>query len=197
LPKPPAVPLTVPSEVLRQRPDIRAAERRVAAANAAIGVAQAAFYPTLTLDASAGLETGSWGDLLDASAQVWSLGPRVNVPISAAGLRVAQRDAAVAAHTEASAEYRQTVLEAMAEVENALQAASAMERQQHAQDTAAAAARKALELSRERFQQGMIGFLDVIDAERTRLESERRARAVRGGRLVVVVSLLKALGGRW
>lgn len=197
LPSAPPVPVSVPSELLRQRPDIRAAERRVAAANAAIGVAQAAFYPTLTLDASAGYDTGDWANLFDVASQVWSVGPRVSIPISAAGLRMAERDAAVAAHAAASADYRQTVLEAIAEVENALHASAALERQERAQQAAAASARRTLELSRQRFSSGLADFLDVVDAERTRLDAEQRARAVKAERLAVAVSLMKAMGGRW
>lgn len=197
LPSPPVVPVSVPSELLRRRPDIRAAERRVAAANAEIGVAQAAFYPSLTIDASLGYDSSSLGNLFDIDAQVWSIGPKVSMPISGAGLRIAQRDAAVAAHQAASADYRQTVLEAIREVENALRGASALARQQQAQDQAAAAARKTLELSRNRFTAGLTDFLDVVDAERTRLEAERRARAVRAERLAVSVALAKAMGGSW
>jgi multidrug efflux system outer membrane protein len=197
LPAPPAVPVSVPSELLRQRPDIRAAERLVAAANAEIGVAQAAFFPSLTIDASIGYDAAALGNLFDTGAQVWSLGPKLSVPISSAGLRRAQRDAAVAAHQATSAEYRQTVLDAIREVENALAGTAALTRQQQAQDTAAAAARKTLELSRDRFVSGLADFLDVVDAERTRLEAERRARAVRAERLAVSVALIKALGGSW
>lgn len=197
LPAPPAVPVSVPSELLRRRPDIRAAERRVAAANAAIGVAEAAFYPSVGIDASFGYGGARLGGLLDTDAQVWSLGPRVDLPLFDAGQRAARRDAAVAAHRAASADYRQAVLDAIREVENALHGAAALARQQQAQDAAAAAARRTLELSRNRFTTGLTDFLDVVDAERTRLEAERRACAVRAERLAVSVALAKALGGSW
>ncbi|MCX6876724.1 MAG: efflux transporter outer membrane subunit [Verrucomicrobia bacterium] len=197
LPPPPAVPLSVPSEVLRQRPDIRAAERRVAAANANVGVATAAFYPSFSLNASSGLEAASPGGLFDASALVWSLGSSVLVPITSQKLLQAKRAAAVAAHEAASADYRQTVLESIREVENALQGSAILERRQVAQNRALAAARKTFELSVKRFQAGLVSFLDVVDAERTRLDAERATNAIRAERLAVSVSLIKALGGEW
>lgn len=197
LPKPPSVPLSVPSEMLRQRPDIRAAERRVAAANADIGVATAAFYPSISIGASTGYDATRIGDLFQASSLVWSLGTAAMVPITSQKWLKAQRDAAVAAHEAASAEYRQTVLEAIREVENALQGTSILERRQIAQDQALAAARKTFDLSTKRFKSGLVSFLDVVDAERTRLDAERGANAIRAERLAVSVSLIKALGGEW
>ena len=197
LPKPPSVPLSVPSEMLRQRPDIRAAERRVAAANADIGVATAAFYPSISIGASTGYDATRIGDLFQASSLVWSLGTAAMVPITSQKWLKAQRDAAVAAHDAASADYRQTVLEAIREVENALQGSSILERRQVAQDQALQAARKTFDLSTKRFKSGLVSFLDVVDAERTRLDAERGANAIRAERLAVSVSLIKALGGEW
>jgi multidrug efflux system outer membrane protein len=197
LPKPPAVPLALPSEVLRQRPDIRAAERRVAAANADIGVASAAFYPSFSINASSGLEASHLGDLFQTSALVWSLGANAVMPITKQKLLKAQRAAAVAAHQAASADYRQAVLESLREVENALQGAVILERRQVAQDQALASARKTFDMSAKRFTAGLVSFLDVVDAERTRLNAEQAANAVRAERLAVSVSLIKALGGEW
>lgn len=197
LPEPPQVPVSVPSELLRQRPDIRAAERRVAAANADIGVATAAFYPSVTIGASAGLDTASVSQLFKSSALVWSIGPSLTLPITGQKLLGYQRDAAVAAHEAASAEYRQTVLNSMREVENALQGASILVRRQSAQEEALASARQTMELSSTRFKAGLVSFLDVVDAERTRLDAERRTNAARAERLAVSVALIKALGGEW
>lgn len=197
LPVPPSVPVAVPSEVLRQRPDIRAAERRVAAANADIGVASAAFYPSFTINATSGLSAARLADLLDASSLVWSLGGKATAPITRGKLLKAQQQAAVAAHEAASAEYRQTVLESIREVENALQGLAILVRRQAAQDQALAAARKTFDLSVKRFESGLVSFLDVVDAERTRLDAERGANAIRAERLAVSVSLIKALGGEW
>ncbi|MCB1132440.1 MAG: TolC family protein, partial [Verrucomicrobiae bacterium] len=136
-------------------------------------------------------------DLFQASSLVWSLGANATVPITSQKYLRAQRDAAVASHEAASAEYRQTVLESMAEVENALQGGAILKRRQDAQDNALIAARKTFELSRKRFSSGLVSFLDVVDAERTRLDAERAANAIRAERLALSVSLIKALGGSW
>ena len=197
LPNPPAVPVAVPSELLRQRPDIRAAERRVAAANADIGVATAAFYPSFTISASSGLSAAHSGELLDASSLVWSIGANVMAPLTRRPYLKAQQQAVIAAHDATSAEYRQTVLDAIREVENALQGAAILERRQVAENQALAAARKTFELSANRYKAGLVSFLDVVDAERTRLDAERTANAIRAERLALSVSLIKALGGEW
>lgn len=197
LPQPPSVPVSVPSELLRQRPDIRAAERNVAAANAEIGVATAAFYPSFVIDASSGFDTAIARNLFDSTALVWSLGASAMTPLSSQKFLRAQRRGAIAAHEAASADYRQTVLESIREVENALQGTAILARRQAAQDQALAAARKTFDLSVKRFDQGLVSFLDVVDAERTRLDAERAANAIRAERLAVTVSLIKALGGEW
>jgi multidrug efflux system outer membrane protein len=197
LPKPPSIPGSVPSEMLRQRPDIRAAERNVAAANAEIGVATAAFYPSFSIGAGGGFDAANMGDLFQASSLVWSLGAGAVVPVTSQKLLNANRNAAVAAHEAASAEYRQTVLEAVREVENALQGSAILERRQIAQERALEAARKTFELSAKRYKSGLVSFLDVVDAERTRLDNERAANAIRAERLAISVSLIKALGGEW
>ncbi len=197
LPEPPAVPTTVPSAVLRQRPDIRAAEWRVAAANADIGVARAAFYPTLSIGATSALDAAKLSDLFQASSLVWSIGANALAPITNQKFLRAQQQAAIAAHEAASADYRQTVLESIREVENALQGAALLQRRQAAQDQARVAARKTLDLSVKRFQAGLISFLDVVDAERTRLDAEQAANAIRAERLAISVALIKAIGGEW
>jgi len=197
LPPPPSIPISVPSEVLRQRPDIRAAERRVAAANADIGVATAAFYPSFAINSSSGLSSDTWNNLFRASSLIWSLGANATTPIFQGNLLRSQKKAAIAAHEAASADYRQTVLDSIREVENALQGGAILERRQVAQDHAFAAALKTFELSFKRYESGLVSFLDVVDAERTRLDSERAANAVRAERLAVSVSLIKALGGEW
>lgn len=197
LPQPPNVPVSIPSDLLRQRPDIRAAERNVAAANADIGVATAAYYPTISIDASTGLDATALEDLFNTSSIVWALGIGAIEPLTNLRFLQAQRNASVAAHEAASADYRQTVLEALREAENALQATAILERRQAAQDQAQVAARKTFDLSVKRFNQGLVSFLDVVDAERTRLEEERGANAIRAERLAVAVALAKAVGGEW
>ncbi len=197
LPKPPSVPVSIPSELLRQRPDIRSAERRVAAANADIGVATAAFYPSFVINASGGSSATSLSNLFKSSSLIWSLGSSVTAPVTGQKYLQAQRASAVAAHEAASAEYRQTVLQSMSEVENALQGSAILARRQVAQEQAQAAAEKTLELSAKRFKAGLISFLDVVDAERTRLDAERATNAIRAERLAVSVALIKAIGGEW
>lgn len=197
LPAPPSIPVSVPSALLRQRPDIRAAERQVVAANAEVGVAEAAFYPSITLGGSSGLDSGVVGSLFKSSSLVWSLGTRASLPLTGQKFLRHQKQAAVEAHAAASAEYRQTVLNAMREVENALQATSILRRRQAAEDRARASANRTFDLSEKRYNSGAISFLEVVDAERTRLDAERRANAVRAERLAVSVALAKAVGGQW
>ena len=197
LPTPPAVPGSVPSELLRQRPDIRAALYRVVAANADIGVATAAFYPSFSIGASTGYETASLSKIINPSSLVWSLGANAMVPLTGQKYLMAQRAAAVAAHSAATADYRQTVLDAVREVENALQGSSILGQRQSAQDHALEASNKTFELSMKRFDAGLVSFLDVVDAERSRLDAERGVNAIRAERLALSVSLIKALGGEW
>jgi multidrug efflux system outer membrane protein len=197
LPQPPSVPGSVPSELLRQRPDIRAAERNVAAANADIGVATAAFYPAVSISASGGLDSETLSNLFQASSLVWSLGADAVAPITSQKYLRAQKKAAIAAHEAASADYRQTVLDSIREVENALQGSEILQRREIAQIQALEAARKTFDLSAKRYKAGLVSFLDVVDAERTRLDAERAANAIRAERLAVSVSLIKSLGGEW
>lgn len=197
LPNPPSVPARVTSDLLRQRPDVRAAERRVAAANADIGVATAAFYPTFSIASSTGFDTSEASTLLNSSSLVWSIGSSVMMPLTGQKLLRARRDEAIAIHEAASADYRQAVLEAIRDVENALQGFDILVRRQTAQDEALTAARTTFDLSAKRFNAGLVSFLDVVDAERTRLDAERSANAIRAERLAVSVSLIKAIGGQW
>jgi outer membrane protein, multidrug efflux system len=197
MPQAPRVPVSVPADVLRQRPDIRAAERRVAAANADIGVATAAFYPSVTIGASGGLSSARLGDLFDAKSLVWSIGPNLTVPLTGQKYLRLQRDAAVAAHEEATADYRQTVLNAMREAENAIQAVSILQRREEAQRRATVSAKRTFDLSSRRYEGGLVSFLDVVDAERIRLDSERALNAVKAEQLAVSVALFRAMGGAW
>jgi multidrug efflux system outer membrane protein len=197
LPRPPRVPTSTPGELLRQRPDIRASEHQVAAANADIGVAEAMFYPSFSIGSSAGLDAEELRSLFRADSLVWSLGANALLPITGQAYLRTQRDAAVAAHQAASAEYRQNVLDAIRDVETALQAAAILARSEEAAGEASASANKTRMLSRQRYEAGLVSFLDVVDAERTRLDADRRLNAVRAERLAVSVALIQALGGSW
>ncbi len=197
LPKPPNIPISVPSELLRQRPDVRAAERRVAASNADIGVATAAYYPSFVINATGGTSASIIEDLFKSTSLVWSIGQNAALPLTRQPYLRAQRDAAVAAHEATSADYRQTVLQAIGEVETTLQGTEILTRRLVAQEQAQAAAEKTLEHSTRRFKAGLVTFLDVVDAERTRLDAERATNAIRADRLAVSIALIKAVGGEW
>ena len=189
--------MSLPSEVLQQRPDIRAALQQVAAANADIGVATAAMFPSLTINADIGVEGSEWSDLLQSDALVWSLGSNILMPLTSQKLLGHRREAVRQQHRAVSAEYRQAVIEAVAEVETAIQTAAILQRRLDSQEQAVDAARSTCEKSIKRYKAGLVSFLDVVDAERTRLDAERKANAIRAESLAVSVSLIKAIGGRW
>ncbi len=197
LPEPPSIPAALPSEVVFQRPDVRASLQRVAAANADIGVSTAAMYPSFSINASTGVDANQLNVLTDIDAMVWSLGSNLVMPLSAQRLLGFRRDAAVASHRAATADYRQVVIESVAEIENALQAAAILERRQQAQEEALQAVQETFDRSLKRFDSGLVSFLDVVDAERTLLSTGRQANAIRAEALALSVSLIKALGGRW
>ncbi len=139
----------------------------------------------------------SLGNLFSSDSLVWSLGPNLRVPLSGQKFLRLQRDAAIAAHEEATADYRQTVLDAMREAENAIQAIPILERREQAQRRATAAANRTFELSTRRYEGGLVSFLDVVVAERNRLEAERALNAVKAEQLAVSVALFRAMGGTW
>jgi len=194
---PPRVPPNLPSEVLERRPDVAQAERKMAAASERIGVAQAAFFPVVRLTGSAGYVSTDLDTIFSWENHVWSIGPSVSVPLFAGGRNVAGVNAARARYEEAVANYRQQVLVAFKDVENALAGLQLREEQARAQDRGVAAARDAAELSRARYAQGLVNFLEVVDAERSRLQAERAAVQIESQRLISTVLLIKALGGSW
>ena len=147
---PPSIPVGVPSELLERRPDVAAAERRVAAANAQIGVAEAAYYPTVTLSASGGFESSDIAKWLTWPSRFWSVGPAISETVFDGGLRRAQTDAARAAYDETVATYRQTVLTAFQEVEDKLAALRILQDEARVQDEAVAAARESVTLTTSR-----------------------------------------------
>jgi NodT family efflux transporter outer membrane factor (OMF) lipoprotein len=194
----PAIPLGVPSELLERRPDIAAAERRVAAANAQIGVAEAAFFPTLTLSASGGFAASSFANWLTLPARYWSLGPAlVAQTIFDAGLRSAQKAQAVALYDETVATYRQTVLTGFQEVEDNLVALRVLADEEGVQDDAVKAAREAVTIANNQYRAGTINYLAVVVLQAAMLNNERAALAIRARRLAASVGLIKALGGGW
>ena len=197
LPAPPPVPAQLPSRLLERRPDIAAAERRVAAANAQVGAARAAFFPALTLSASAGYRGTSWGDLVSAPNLVWSLGPALAATLFDGGARSAAVDAARAAQAQATASYRQTVLTALQEVEDNLVAGAALEREQAVQAEAVAAAQRALDVVNNQYRAGTVAYLNVLSAQAQVLSAQNGLISVRNRRLAAVTTLLKNVAGRW
>jgi multidrug efflux system outer membrane protein len=194
---PPMVPAGIPSRMLERRPDIAEAERLVAATNARIGVARAASFPVLMLTGSAGWQAAKLNDVVTADSAVWSIGPSLSIPVFAGGRNKANVEAARADFDRTTAEYRHRVLVAFQEVEDSLAAIRLLASQQQAHTEVVDASRQAASLSFDRFTQGLISFLDVVDAERARLDAERRAAQIRGQRMAATILLIKALGGGW
>lgn len=193
----PAIPVGLPSELLERRPDVAAAERRTAAANANIGVAQAAFFPTVTLTAAGGSRTTSLADLFAAPTHFWSVGAALAQPLFDAGLRSAQKAQAVALYDEQVASYRQTVLGGFQEVEDNLAALRILEEEATLQEDVVRAARESVGLTTNQYQAGVVSYLNVITAQATLLANERAAADILGRRLTASVALIKALGGGW
>ena len=193
----PQVPAGVPSELLERRPDIARAERNVAAANARIGVAQAALYPSLTLSAATGLRSNRIADLLGTPNVFWALGVAASQVLFDAGRREAVTDEARAAHEAEVAFYRQTVLTAFQEVEDQLAALRILEEQAKLQADAVAAARQSVEVAENQYKAGTASFLEVIVVRTIALNNERTAVSILGRRLAASVQLVRALGGGW
>lgn len=197
LPNPPEVPLQLPAELLRRRPDIAAAERRAAAAAAQAGAAAAAFFPTVTLGANGSLRAGSLADLLAAPPLLWSLGPSLALAAFDGGARQAAVDSARALLDQASAQYRQTVLTAIQEVEDNLALNAALARQTQLLQESLVEARRALELTLNQYRAGTVSYLNVVAAQTTALSVERSLLDAKSRRLAATNQLLKNLAGGW
>src|SRR3546814_587541 len=193
----PAIPVGLPSQLLQRRPDVAAAERRTAQANARIGVAQAAWFPDLTLSAQAGYRSGQWAQWLTAPASFWSLGPALALTIFDGGAREAQVKEARAGYDAQAAAYRQTVLTALREVEDYLVQLHVLGQEQATQGRALAAARESLRLTQNQYEAGLIDYLSVVQVETTALSTERAALSLASDRLAASVQLIAALGGGW
>jgi NodT family efflux transporter outer membrane factor (OMF) lipoprotein len=194
---PPPIPPVLPSELLERRPDVAAAERRMAAANAEIGVATAAFFPTLSLSASGGYGASSFANLFSGSSLAWAIGANLAQPLFDAGLRRAQRDATVATFDEAVAGYRSTVLTGFQEVEDNLATLTYLAEMSQIQGDAVAAARRSLELTTNQYKAGIVGFVNVVTAQTTLFDNERTEVILRGRQWQANVALVKAIGGGW
>jgi len=194
---PPDIPVGLPSQLLERRPDIAAAERRVAEANEQIGIAKAAYYPTLMLNASVGFEGSSFGNVLNASSLLWAVGASITQTIFDGGRRRATSDAARAAYDATVAGYRQTTLTAFQQVEDNLAALRILELEAHEQRRAVESAQQSLQLFTNRYRGGVDNYLQVITAQTVTLANQRNEIDILRRRMDASVLLVKALGGGW
>ncbi len=197
VPKPPAVPVALPSELLERRPDIAAAERQVAAANAQIGVARAAYYPNLTLNATGGFETSHFLEWFSWPSRFWSLGPQMAETLLDFGARRAANEQAQAAYEGAVANYRQTVLTSFQAVEDNLASLRILSDEVVQEHTAVNSANRYLDLSLTRFRAGVDSYLNVITAQNSVLTNRETELQIQLRQMTASVSLIMALGGGW
>jgi NodT family efflux transporter outer membrane factor (OMF) lipoprotein len=193
----PTVPAGIPSTLLERRPDVAEAERKMAASNAQIGVATAAFFPSLILSGSDQYTSGTFSRLLNASNRVWAVGPQLAETIIDGGLRRAEVAQARAAYEANVATYRQTVLSGFEQVEDQIVTLRVLEQQAVVEDAAVAAAKEAEKLTLNQYKAGTVPYSSVITAQTTRLSSEETALSVLSSRLQASVTLIEALGGGW
>jgi NodT family efflux transporter outer membrane factor (OMF) lipoprotein len=194
---PPPIPIGLPSQLLERRPDIAASERNMAAANAEIGIADAAFYPSLTLSAQGGLESSTFKHLFDLSSRFWSIGPTIDETIYDAGLRRATVNQFVAVYNADVASYRQTVLTAFQQVEDSLAAVRILSQQLTQQQLAATSAQRFVELETARYETGIDPYVNVVTAQTTLLTDQQALTTLHIQQMTASVQLIEALGGGW
>ena len=194
---PPQVPLGVPSDILERRPDIASAERAMAAANAQIGLAASAYYPSVMLGAALGTDSRNFGALLNTPSMIWSLGMSAAQTLFDGGRIDASVEAARAGHAGAAAAYRRVTLIAMQEVEDGITGLSILERASVQSSIALGSARRVLAMSTARYEAGATTYFEVIAAQQSLLTSERQSVQLAGQRMLTTVFLVKALGGDW
>jgi multidrug efflux system outer membrane protein len=197
LSSPPSIPAGVPTDVLERRPDISQAERLLAAANAQLGIARRAMFPSIKLIASGGFLSSEVPNLFNTESSKWNLGPSVSFPLLSGGKNKANLERARAQYDEALALYRQSILTALGDVENQLTALSHLSEQSAAQSRVLTSAERAATVAKVQFDQGAGAYLNVIDAGRTSLAARRGVHQVAGQRHIATVALIKALGGGW
>jgi NodT family efflux transporter outer membrane factor (OMF) lipoprotein len=194
---PPVIPVGVPSALLERRPDIADSERQVASANEQIGIAKAAFYPTLTLAVSGGLQSTSLINWLTLPSRFWSIGPTLAQTLFDAGKRRAQVQSAEAQYDATAASYRQTVLTAFQQVEDNLAALRILESEAGVLDQAVKSAERSLAVSRFQYTGGIVNYLQVITTQSIALQDEKDAIDLLTRRMTAAVQLIQALGGGW
>lgn len=197
IPSLPEVPLALPSQLLERRPDVAAAEREVMAANAEIGIAEAAWYPDLTLSASGGYRNSSFNQLFEVPNRFWSLGPQLALTLLDFGGRRAELERAEAAYDQTVATYRQTVLDSFREVEDYLVQLRVLGDESVVQREALEAAQESLRLIENQYRAGTVDYLSVVTVQTTALNNERTNLTLLGDRLLTSVQLIAALGGGW
>jgi NodT family efflux transporter outer membrane factor (OMF) lipoprotein len=195
--RPPDIPVGVPSQLLERRPDIAAAERRVAAANEQIGIARAAYYPTVMLNASVGFEGSTFGNFFNGSSLLWAVGTSITQTIFDGGRRRATSDAARASYDATVASYRQATLSAFQQVEDNLAALRILEQEAQQQRKAVESAQESLQLFTNRYRGGVDNYLQVITAQTVALTNQRNEIDILRRRIGASVLLVKALGGGW
>jgi NodT family efflux transporter outer membrane factor (OMF) lipoprotein len=193
----PEIPPGLPSTLLERRPDVAAAERRMAQANARIGAAQAAYFPTLSLTGAGGFTSGSLSTLFDAASRTWALGAGLGLTLLDFGARGAQVDLARAAYDESVADYRQSVLGAFQEVEDNLAASRWLAEETRVQLEAVRLARESVTLTTNQYKAGLVDFLAVALVQAAQLNEERQMVLLVGRRMTATVALIRALGGTW
>lgn len=193
----PARPAGLPSELLERRPDIAAAEQRMAAANAQVGVARTAFYPRVRFDGLAGFESVSASSWFDWPSRLWSVGPTLQLPLFTGGQNRAQLAFSKAAYQETVSTYRQTVLNAFQEVEDQLAAQRQLKTQLAAEVSAVQAAKRTLEIANNRYKAGLVTYLEVATSQSAALSLERTVVQLRGQELVAAIGLIRSIGGGW
>jgi len=193
----PEIPAGLPAALLERRPDVAAAERRMAAANARVGVAQAAYFPTLALTGSGGFASNALSTLISAPSRVWSLGAGLATTLLDFGARGAAVDTARATYDAAVADYRQAVLEAFQEVEDQLAAVRFLGEEARVQAVAARLARESVALTLNQYKAGTVGYLNVVQVQATQLAEERQTVQLLGRQVSATVALIRALGGGW
>ncbi|HQT26579.1 MAG TPA: efflux transporter outer membrane subunit, partial [Burkholderiales bacterium] len=193
----PDIPGGIPSKLLERRPDIAQSERLVAAANAKIGVARAAFFPNLFISPSIGYQSTSFAYLTSVPMRTWSIGPAVAQTLFDAGLARSQTDSAIAAYDAAVAAYRQTVLSGFQEVEDNLSALDILAKESEMQKEEEASSGKILAATLNRYRAGMAGRLDVVTAKQNELAAEKATLDLAGRRMTASITLIKAIGGSW
>jgi NodT family efflux transporter outer membrane factor (OMF) lipoprotein len=194
---PPAIPVSLPSQLLERRPDVAAAERNMAAANAQIGVAYAAFYPALTLSATGGMESSAIKHILDWPSRFWSVGPSISETVYDGGLRRATVNQYIATYNANVAAYRQSVLTAFQQVEDALAAVHILPQQIQRQQEAVDSSQTFLKLELGRYDTGIDPYIDVVTAQTTLLANQQSLATLQVQHMISSVQLIEALGGGW